>query len=76
MAAVEKRDVYSPLSFEVGGPSVLFLVLDVFIYWGIIILYEKKILQRMFRRNNNNQNQDAQDSFLENQVDEDIIEEE
>lgn len=40
MALVEGRDELDPLDWLVGGPSVVFLAVDVFVYWFLIILFE------------------------------------
>ena len=39
------------LSFEVAGGDALFLVIGIFFWWGVTIILEMKILERIFRRN-------------------------
>lgn len=64
---------------NVGGPSVLFLVADIFIYWAFMICYEKKIW-RFFVRRNLGEDEPAVNtditSLNDHHVDEDILEEE
>lgn len=77
-AAVEHRDKDEPLSMNVAGPSIIFLVVDIFIYWAFMICYEMKIWRYFIRRN---LGEDAaievdRTSLHDNAVDEDIMEEE
>jgi hypothetical protein len=43
MALAEHRDELEPLDFDVAGPSVIFLVIDIFVYWIVIILFENNV---------------------------------
>jgi len=76
MAIVFKiGDLASPLSMDVAGPSVIFLIGCIPVYWFILFLYENKV----FSCKRTGQRQQANNnllSFLESNVDEDIVEEE
>lgn len=39
-ALVDDKETPNPLDWKVSGPSVLFLVIDVFLYWLIIVMFE------------------------------------
>lgn len=67
-----------PLDFLVAGPSVLFLIIDIFLYWFIIYTFErgvwKKLRARLFRgRDELGPRNKDMNSIVE---DEDIVEEE
>jgi hypothetical protein len=79
-AVVENRDELDPLDFFVAGPSVLFMVIDIFFYWFIVWTFERGVwkslwsyIVRVFRRR---YLLDEQKELAVEFEDEDIIEEE
>lgn len=46
-AVVENRSSYDPLDMAVAGPSVIFLLVDIFFYWLLVISFEKKFWQML-----------------------------
>ena len=77
-AVVEDRTALDPLDMSVAGPSVIFMVFDIFFYWLIIASFEKKFWKYLgFRffggRRQLMQMQNSVDDIVE---DEDIVEEE
>ena len=49
-AVVENRNELDPLDFLVAGPSVLFMVIDVFFYWGVLYTLERGVWRNLARR--------------------------
>lgn len=76
MAIVFKKDLANPLNFDVAGVSLAFMLAMIPIFCLILFLYESKVFRcRGFRRQEADQENNAT-SFIENNIDEDIIEEE
>lgn len=49
-AIVEDRKEFDPLDFLVAGPSVIFMVFDVFFYWFIVFTFERGIWKKLRAR--------------------------
>ena len=86
-AVVENRSELDPLDFLVAGPSVLFMVIDIFLYWGVLYTLERGVWRNLARRVSKSveerqrrrrlqrgmQQEEVMQSMIE---DEDIVEEE
>jgi hypothetical protein len=77
-AVVEDRESYDPLDMDVAGPSVLFMIADIFFYWLLVSSFEKKVWSRIRYlycggRRRMEELKNAEEEIIE---DEDIVEEE
>lgn len=73
-AIINPEQSSAPLGWDVGGPSLLFLIIDTVIYWVILALIEYGALARCLGRNQANP-QIKKEAF-DLTIDEDILEEE
>lgn len=48
--AIDPTSSTEPLSWDIAGPSLLFLIADIFVYWIILILIEYGFFKRIFGR--------------------------
>jgi ABC-type glutathione transport system ATPase component len=64
-----------PLSWDVAGPSLVFLIASIPLYWILLFIYESKVFERCCHRNRENI-EIPEDHINDVHVDEDIIEEE
>mmetsp|Transcript_11894 Transcript_11894/g.11879 ORF Transcript_11894/g.11879 Transcript_11894/m.11879 type:complete len:263 (+) Transcript_11894:1972-2760(+) len=51
--AMGKDSTDAALSFEVAGGDALFLGIDIFLWWGVLIMYETGIFSNIFKRRSN-----------------------
>ena len=63
MAIVIKTDLADPLSLNVAGYSVIFLIGCIPLYWFILFLYENKAFRCRDRRRADNEGNDVMSSF-------------
>lgn len=64
-----------PLSWDVAGPSLVFLAASVPLYWILLFVYESKLFEKCIHSRRDRQNL-PQDADQDHNIDEDIIEEE
>lgn len=70
-----KLTLDDPLSWDVAGPSLVFLGASIPLYWILLIIYESKILEKCIHFGRDRENL-PQEIDNDKNVDEDIIEEE
>jgi ATP-binding cassette, subfamily A (ABC1), member 3 len=72
---LKKPTLDSPLSWDVAGPSLVFLAASIPLYWILLFVYESKLLEKCIHSGRDRQNLPLEaDSDLN--IDEDIVEEE
>jgi ATP-binding cassette, subfamily A (ABC1), member 3 len=77
MAIVFKKDLDNPFSFDVAGPSIIFMIAMIPIFCFILVLYELKAFRfKCLNRDREERNGNNFQSIVENHIDEDITEEE
>jgi len=43
-------DGKGPLDVAIAGPSLYFMIFDIFFYWGLLALIEYGYLEKLFRK--------------------------